>query len=90
MDNVWFARGAHLPLVVMNTKIPGFTDECNVFSWTVRLNLPKKELETAIYSGLVKGSLRSDLHSLNRRRRKSGATRIRCRSGLADCRHTSL
>jgi hypothetical protein len=75
---------------MLHAELPGFADKGNVFSGPISLNMTEKRLKTAIDRNLIEDRLGSRRDSLYRSRGKSGGIRECCRSGLADCRHTSL
>jgi hypothetical protein len=68
---------------MLDAELPGFAYKFNVFSGAIGLNVVEKSFDAAIDGSLVE-------KQTDGRRRLGGGAGELCRSGLPDCRHTSL
>ena len=93
MDDVGIARGALLPLVMRDAKIPGFADQLDVFCRTIGLNQLEERFETLTDRQLGgRGIFALRFFRGRRDSCRDGLERVCffCRDGLADRRHTPL
>ena len=56
MNDVGLAGSSNLAFMVLNAEIPGFADETDIFTGTVRLNAPEQSLKALIDQGLFRGA----------------------------------
>ncbi len=86
MNNVRLARGAHLPVMMLDAELPRLADQRNVFGGPVGVDLLEQCLQTPAHGLLI------DLahHRLRLPRRSRDRARYLCRNGLPDSRHAPL